>query len=262
MVVDEYLRAPAQDAVHHRPYLGLALRKQVAVHVEAEVAVPARDAPRLVLFERPRVVRADADGVVPGGKTLMTIGVRRWVEHDDHRFQDLQGLRLIGRRELISHLHGGLEAGRFVAVDRILEHRDGRALRSDRGRPRRRRLARIGQLGQTCPDLVELCEVRRVGDDQRPNRAVLGRAAPRLDPHAVARAGDQSVEIVLHDCIHGVLFAGGVAGDRLGTGHGRSVGSAGVKVEGFLGGERGHERHDGQQGKAGAHGCTVVCCGV
>src|SRR5205814_3433737 len=85
VVVDEYLRAPAQDAVHHRPYLGLALRKQVAVHVEAEVAVPARDAPRLVLFERPRVVRADADGVVPGGKTLMTSGVRRWGEHDDHR---------------------------------------------------------------------------------------------------------------------------------------------------------------------------------
>src|SRR5207247_11285046 len=84
----------------------------------------------------PRAVCAlslhDALPILPGGKTLMTIGVRRWVEHDDHRFQDLQGLRLIGRRELIGHLHGGLEAGRFVAVDRILEHRNGRDRKSTR----------------------------------------------------------------------------------------------------------------------------------
>ena len=250
-MVDEHLRPPSQDAIHDRPYLGLALRKQVAVHVEAEVAIATCDAPGLVLFVRPRVVCADADGVVPGGEALVTIGIGGWVQDHDHRLQDLQGLRLIRGGQLIGHLHGGLEARRLVAVHRILEDRNGGTLRSDRRRPRRRRLAGIGQFRQAGADLVELGEVRGVGNDERPNGPVLRRAAPRLDANAVARRGDQGVEIVLHHCVHGVLVAGSVAGDGFGARHGRAIGTAGVEVEGLLGGERGHD--EAQRGENRAH---------
>ena len=252
VVVHEDLRPPPQHPVHHGAHFRLALGQQVAVHVEAVVAVAPRDAPGLVLFERPRVVRAHADGVVPRGETLVTIGIRRWVEDHDHRLQDLEGLRLVGGSELVGHLHGGFESRRFVAVDRVLEHRYGRALRRDRGRPRRRGFARIGQLRQAGANLIELREVLGIGNDQRPNRPVLGRASPRLDADAVARGGDQGVEIVLHHCVHGVLVAGRVAGDRFRAGDRRLIGAARVEVEQFLGGERGYQ--DDQKAQNGAHG--------
>ena len=79
VVVHEHLRAPPQHAVHHRPHFRLALGEQIAVHVEAIVVIAPRDAPGLVLLERPRVVRADGDGVVPRRKALMPVGVRGWV---------------------------------------------------------------------------------------------------------------------------------------------------------------------------------------
>ena len=253
VMVDEHLWVPAQDAVHHRPYLGLALGEQVAVHVEAVVAVAARDAPGLVLLERPRVIGADADGVVPGREALMPIGVRRWVEDNNHRLQDLLGLRFVRRGELIGDLHGRLESRRFVAVNRVVEHRDGRALRRDRGRPPGRRLARIHELRDTGPDLIEFGEVRRIRNDQGADGPVLARASPRLDSHAVGGGGDQGVEIVLHHCVHGVLAAGRVSGDCFGARHGGPIGAAGVEVERLLGGQRGCQRHHEQQGEAGAH---------
>src|SRR5881394_835513 len=57
----------------------------------------------------------------------------------------------------------------------------------------------------------------------------------------VATASDR----VLHYCVHGVLLAGGIAGDSLGPGNGGSVGAAGVEVERFLGGQR--RRQNDQQ---------------
>src|SRR2546421_6309340 len=39
----EHLRAPAQDAIHHGANFRLALREQVAVHVEAVMAVSPRE---------------------------------------------------------------------------------------------------------------------------------------------------------------------------------------------------------------------------
>ena len=251
-MVHEHLRAPAQDAVHHCPDLGLALREQVAVHVEPVMTVAAGNAPGLALLEGPGVVGADADGVVPGGEALMAIGIGRGVQHEDHGLQDLKGLRLVRCRELVGDLHRGFEARRFVAMDRVLEDRNGRALRRDRRRPRRRCLARIGQLRQSGADLVELGEVCGIGNDQRPDGPVLRRAAPGLDPHAVARGGDQGVEIVLHHCVHGVLVAGGVAGDRFGARDRRPVGAAGVEIERLLGAERGHQAD--QKAQNGAHG--------
>src|SRR5689334_23946258 len=46
----------SSDLVHHRADLGLALRQEVAVHVEAKVVVTTGDAPRLALLERGRLV--------------------------------------------------------------------------------------------------------------------------------------------------------------------------------------------------------------
>src|SRR5262245_37245196 len=52
VVVDEDLRMPAQDPVHHDAHFRLTLRHEIAVHVEAEMVVPSRHAPRLVLLQR------------------------------------------------------------------------------------------------------------------------------------------------------------------------------------------------------------------
>ena len=138
-------------------------------------------------------------------------------------------------------------------MHRVLEDGYRRTLRRDGGGPRGGRLARVGQLGEAGADLLELGEVRGIGDDQRPNGPVLGRASPRLDAYAVARGGHQGVEIVLHHCVHGVLVAGGVAGDRLGTGHDRAIGAAGVEVERLLGGEGGHQAAPHEQDEQRAH---------
>ena len=262
VMIHEHLRSPAHHAVHHRAHLRLTLRQEVAIHVEAEMAVATRDAPRLGLLERERMVGADGDRVIPGGEPLVPVGVGRRIEHHHHRLEDLERLRFVRRRQLIGHLQRRLEPRRFVAVDRVVEYRHGRTLRGDRRGARGRRLPWVGEFRHAGADLIELGQVRGIGDDQRSNRPVLGRTAPRLDPHAVARGGDQGVEIVLHHCVHRVLLAGRVAGDRFGAWHSGAIRATRVEVERYLGGKRGHERHDGQQGKAGAHGCTVVCRGV
>ena len=244
-MVHEHLRPPAQDAIHHGANFRLALREQVAVHVEAVMAVSPRDTPGLGLLECPWMIGTHGDGVVPGGEALVTVGVRRRVQHDDHRLQDLERLRLVRRRELVGDLHGGFEPRRLVAVHRVVEHRDGGALRRDRGSASRRGFPGVAKLGEAAADLVELGEVRRIGDDQRADRPILCRFAPGLDAHAIARGGDQGVEIVLHYCVHGVLLAGGIAGDSLGPGNRGPVGAPGVEVERFLGGQR--RRQNDQQ---------------
>ena len=61
VMVHEHLRMPAQNPIHHGAHFRLALRHEIAVHVEAEMAVAPRDAPRLVLLERPGVIGPDAD---------------------------------------------------------------------------------------------------------------------------------------------------------------------------------------------------------
>src|SRR2546422_9862737 len=77
----------------------------------------------------------------------------------------------------------------LIAMHRVLEDGDRRALRRDGGGPRGGRLARVGQLREAGADLLELGEVRGIGNDQRPNGPVLARASPRLDAYAVARGG-------------------------------------------------------------------------
>ena len=117
MVVHEHLRVPAQDTVHHGSHFGLALRQEVAVHVEAEVAVAPRDAPGLALLEGGGLIRADGDRVVPGCKALVAVRVGGGVQHQHHVLEDLLGGRLVGSEQLVGHLQAGLEPGGLVAVD-------------------------------------------------------------------------------------------------------------------------------------------------
>ena len=116
-MIHEHLRMPAQNAVHHDARLGLALRHQVAVHVEAIMVVAPGDAPGLVLLERPRVVGADGHRVVPGGEPLVTIGVGGRVEHQHDVLQNRPRHRVLTRQHLVGDLQRGLESRRFVAVN-------------------------------------------------------------------------------------------------------------------------------------------------
>jgi len=241
VVVHQHLRVPAQDPVHHRPNFRLALRQEVPVHVEAEVVVAAGNAPRLVLLEGGRVVRADAHRVVPGGEPLVTVGVGGGVQHQDHVLEDLQRLGLIRGEQLVGHLHRRLEPGGLVAVHRVLEQHDRRVARRDVGGPGGRGLARVGQLGDFRADLVEPGEVRRIGDDEGPDRPALRGPAPRFDAHALGRARDQGVEVVLEQGVHRVLLPGGVAEHRLRTWHRGAIRAAGVEVESLGGEGRGDE---------------------
>src|SRR5207244_6554677 len=67
----------SQNPIHHGAHFRLALRHEIAVHVEAEMAVAPRDAPRLVLLERPGMIGAHGHRVVPGGEPLVAIGDRK-----------------------------------------------------------------------------------------------------------------------------------------------------------------------------------------
>ena len=245
VVVHQHLRMPAQDPVHHRPDLRLALRQEVAVHVEAEVVVPAGDAPGLVLLQGGRVVRTDAHRVVPRGEPLVAVGVGGGVQHQDDVLEDLERLGLIGREQLVGYLHRRLEPGGLVAVHRVLEHGDRRVAGRDVGGARGGGLARVGQLSDLGADLVEPGKVGRIGDDEGPDRPALGGAAPRLDAYALGRAGDEGVEIVLELGVHRVLLPGGVAEHHLRPRHGGSVRAAGVEVEGLgVQRQRGRDERD------------------
>ena len=259
VVVHQHLRVPAQDPVHHRADLGLALRQEIAVHVEAKVIVAARDAPRLVLLQGGRVVGADADGVVPGGEPLVTVGVGGWVEHEDDVLQDRQRLRLVRGEHLVCHLHRGLEARRLVAVHRVLEQHDRRIARGDVRRAGGRGLAGIGELGNLGADLVEPGEVRRIGNDERADRPAFRRLPPPLDAHPLGCAGDERVEVALQLGVHRVLLPGGIAEDRLRAWHGGPVRAAVVEVE-VLRSKRGREQYE-QQGRAhpGAPFASTLC---
>ena len=201
------------------------------------------------------MVGADGDRVIPRGEALVAVGVGRGVQHQDHRLEQLQGLRLIGPEHLIRDLHRGFEPCGLVPVDGVLEDRHGGVLRGDLRGPRGRRTPRIGQLREVGADLVEPRDIRRVGDDQRPDGTMLARLAPPLHAGAVAGSGDERIEVVLQHGIHRVLLARGVAGDDFGTGDGGPVGAPRVKIEALLGAEAGCRADDepGQQYHCRAH---------
>ena len=83
------------------------------------------------------MIRTDADRVIPRREPLVTVGIGRGIEDDYDRFENLERLGLVGGGELVADLHRRLEPGRFVAVDRVLEDRHGRALRGNRRGARR-----------------------------------------------------------------------------------------------------------------------------
>ena len=230
-MVDEHLRVPAQDAVHHRAHLRLALRDEIAVHVEAVVVVAAGDTPWLVLLERPRMIGADCDGVIPRREALVAIGVRRRIQHDHERLEELDRLRLVGGCELIGDLHRRFEAGGFVAVHGVLKECDGGGLRGDGLGAGGGRLARVRELRDRRPDLVQLGQVRRIRDDERPEGPVLGGSSPRLDAYAVAGRRHQRVKVTLHHGVQRLLFARCIPSDRFGARHRLAVGAARVEVE-------------------------------
>ncbi len=231
MVIHEHLRVPPQNAVHHDARLGLALCHEVAVHIEAEMVVAPGDAPRLVLLERPGVIGADRDGVVPGREALVPIRVGARVEHDDDVLENGPRHRVLAGQHLVGDLHRRFESGRLVAVHGVLEQRDDRLLGGDGIGAGGRRLARIGQLGDGGADRLELGEVRRVRDDQHAVGAELDRASPRFGAHAIGRGREQGIEIALHHGVHGLLVAGRVSRDLLGAGHVGAIGAARVEIE-------------------------------
>src|SRR2546428_13587778 len=115
------------------------------------MAVAPGNTPWFVVFERPGMIRTDADRVIPRREPLVTVGIGRGIEDDYDRFENLERLRLVGGGELVGDLHRRLEPGRFVAVDRGLEERHGRALRGNRRGRRPWRVAGVGPPGQAGP---------------------------------------------------------------------------------------------------------------
>ncbi len=263
MVVHEYLWVPAAERQRHLPRFGLAHGQRVAVQVHLIVVGAAADPPRLLalLLDRPRVGVAAPKRVDPGDEALVAVRVVRQVHHHHAALEDGARGRVLPRRQLVGHLHHGLERRRFIPVDAVVEpHRGRRVLDEPLRLGRAREPPRVGELRRRLADGVEPALVLGRGDDEQRPLAELVGASERLAHDAVGRGVDERVDGALHVAVRAVERAGVVAQHLGRLRDPGAIGTAVVELEAGGGGEgRGRRECEDGDGDSGhqrgtAHG--------
>ena len=159
MMVHGHLRIPLDKCLLHISRFFLREGERVAIEVKSIMVDAAPYRPRLAMLNSVSIGVANRNGIVPGGKSLVSVRIFAGQYENDGILQNIHRRRLVGCGELIDDLHKCLERRRFVAVDGVCHPGDRRITSGDGVSVGRRDLSRIGETSICGLDIVEACKI-------------------------------------------------------------------------------------------------------
>ena len=97
-MIDHYLRIPFEKRLLHILRFLLRGGDIVAIQIETKMIETSPDRPRLAVFDRVSVGVSGGDGVVPGDKAFVPVGIFAGDDQHDRVFQNVERLPARSRR--------------------------------------------------------------------------------------------------------------------------------------------------------------------